>query len=223
MDKFKYLFLILIILATLLIGTKPFLNFMEEQNDILQISSLKYENIIEENSVNNLINDVSTDNINNSNIINDIIIKEEKEEEKKVEVTNRGNKDVSTTTNSTNKSTSNNSDTNKDSSDKIDNKKTESKETNYFAVEATGYCPCISCCGKTNGITASGKKAQANHTIAASSKYSFGTKIEIKGYGTYVVEDRGGAITGDRIDIFFNTHQEALNWGRRTVYIKIIE
>lgn len=86
----------------------------------------------------------------------------------------------------------------------------------------TAYCPCLKCCGKTNGITASGKKAKANHTIATSSKYKFGTKIEIAGYGVYTVEDRGGAIQGDRIDIFFNTHEEALKFGRRTLKFRVV-
>ena len=79
--------------------------------------------------------------------------------------------------------------------------------------KVTGYCPCIQCCGKTDGITASGVKATANHTIAAPSKYAFGTRIRLDGYGTFVVEDRGGAIKDNRLDRFFNTHQEALNWG----------
>lgn len=55
-----------------------------------------------------------------------------------------------------------------------------------------------------------------------SSSYSFGTKVEIKGMGTYVVEDRGGAIKGNKIDIYFDSHQEALNFGRRTVYLRVI-
>ncbi|MBQ1327157.1 MAG: hypothetical protein IIY49_03875 [Eubacterium sp.] len=80
----------------------------------------------------------------------------------------------------------------------------------------TAYCPCVVCCGKTNGITASGAHAQANHTIATDSRFDFGTQLVIDGQ-VYTVEDRGGAIQGNRIDIFFNTHQEALNYGRRTV------
>lgn len=92
----------------------------------------------------------------------------------------------------------------------------------YVAFVATGYCPCAKCCGKTNGITASGVKAKAGVTVAMPNKYKFGTKIKIKGMGTYIVQDRGGAIKGNKIDIFFNTHQEALNFGRRTVYIKIL-
>ena len=79
--------------------------------------------------------------------------------------------------------------------------------------KVTGYCPCMKCCGKTDGITASGVKATANHTIAAPSKYAFGTRISLDGYGIFVVEDRGGAIKDNRLDRFFNTHQEALNWG----------
>ena len=78
----------------------------------------------------------------------------------------------------------------------------------------TGYCPCAICCGKTNGITASGTLATSNHTIAADSRYSFGTKLVINGQ-VYTVEDRGGAITGNHIDVFFNTHQEALNFGKQ--------
>ena len=55
-----------------------------------------------------------------------------------------------------------------------------------------------------------------------SSKYPFGTKVEIKGMGTYIVQDRGGAINGNRIDIYFDSHSEALNFGRRTVYLKVL-
>ena len=81
----------------------------------------------------------------------------------------------------------------------------------------TAYCPCRICCGaNANGITASGKKARANHTVAVDkSVISLGTKIVIDGK-EYVAEDTGGAIKGKRIDIFFNSHKEALQWGRRT-------
>ena len=77
----------------------------------------------------------------------------------------------------------------------------------------TGYCPCYKCCGRTDGITASGVKAKAKHTLAAPSKYKFGTRIYLEGFGDYYVEDRGGAIKDNRLNMFFNTHQEALKWG----------
>lgn len=73
----------------------------------------------------------------------------------------------------------------------------------------TGYAvTCKHCCGKTDGITASKKKAQVGRTIAMSEKYPFGTRIYIAGLGEYVVEDRGGAIKGNKIDVGCNNHDE---------------
>ena len=106
----------------------------------------------------------------------------------------------------------------------------------------TGYCDCKKCTNwkrnwrgervvasgtakgahKQVGVTASG--AYAGHgTIAAdTSRYPFGTIMYVPGYGYGRVEDRGGAIQGDHIDLFFRTHREALRWGRQhrkvTVY-----
>lgn len=80
----------------------------------------------------------------------------------------------------------------------------------YFTL--TYYCACKKCCGKTNGITAWGTKATAGRTIATSSKYAFGTKLVINGH-TYVVEDRGGAIQGNKIDVYVDSHSEALKLG----------
>lgn len=84
----------------------------------------------------------------------------------------------------------------------------------YFTI--TYYCPCTKCCGKyANGITASGAKATAGRTIAACSKYKFGTKMKIFG-NVYTVEDRGGAIKGNKIDIYVDSHEEALKLGKKT-------
>lgn len=87
--------------------------------------------------------------------------------------------------------------------------------------KVTAYCACMKCCGKTNGITASGKKATANHTIAAPSTFKFGTKVVINGT-TYTVEDRGGAIQGNRIDVYMNSHSEALAWGVRYLQVDVL-
>lgn len=86
----------------------------------------------------------------------------------------------------------------------------------------TAYCPCSKCCGKTTGITASGTKATAGRTVAASSKFAFGTKLNIGGH-IYTVEDRGGAINGNKIDIFVNSHAEALAWGVRYLTVSVVE
>jgi 3D (Asp-Asp-Asp) domain-containing protein len=60
-------------------------------------------------------------------------------------------------------------------------------------------------------------------TIAADTGYyHFGTRMHIPGYGCGVVEDRGSAIKGpDRIDVYFNSHQKALAWGRKRVDVRI--
>jgi hypothetical protein len=60
-------------------------------------------------------------------------------------------------------------------------------------------------------------------TIAADTKYyPFGTRMYVPGYGWGVVEDKGGAIKGpDRIDLFFDSHTDALHWGKRKVNVEI--
>ena len=78
----------------------------------------------------------------------------------------------------------------------------------------TAYCGCAKCCGKSNGITASGVKAIAGVTIAAPSNFAFGTKLSINGH-IYTVQDRGGAIKGNKIDIYFNSHSEAIAFGTK--------
>ena len=60
-------------------------------------------------------------------------------------------------------------------------------------------------------------------TIAADTRYyPFGTRMKIPGYGWGVVSDRGGAIKGpNRLDLYFDSHQEALRWGLRQVQVRI--
>lgn len=94
--------------------------------------------------------------------------------------------------------------------------------TGVQVYKVTGYCACKKCCGKTNGITASGTQATAGRTVAASSQFSFGTKLSINGT-TYTVEDRGGAIKGNKIDVYFNTHAEALAWGVKYLPVEVVE
>jgi 3D (Asp-Asp-Asp) domain-containing protein len=96
------------------------------------------------------------------------------------------------------------------------------KPKRKITVIATAYCPCEICCGKSDGITASGVKARTNHTIAVDRNvFPLGTHILYNGT-EYVAEDTGGAIRGNRIDIYFDNHSEALEWGRRTIEIEVI-
>ena len=98
----------------------------------------------------------------------------------------------------------------------------EPKEINLGKFKLTAYCSCKKCCGKTDGITATGTKAKAGRTIAVDKNViPYGSKVMINDK-EYVAEDCGGAIKDNHIDVFFNTHDEALNFGVQyaSVYIK---
>ena len=102
--------------------------------------------------------------------------------------------------------------------------KKKENTSSYRSVTATAYC---NWCNDPKGsfATASGATATAGRTIAASSKYSFGTKIEIKGRGVYVVEDRGGKrIQNGAIDIFFYYPDRCHcnDFGIKTVQMRIV-
>ena len=93
--------------------------------------------------------------------------------------------------------------------------------TGATTYKVTAYCSCAKCCGKISGRTASGTKATAGRTAAASSKFAFGTQLNIGGH-VYTVEDRGGAINGNRIDIYVNSHAEALQWGVKYLTVSVV-
>lgn len=85
----------------------------------------------------------------------------------------------------------------------------------------TAYCPCAACCGKTDGITASGTIAKEGRTIAVDPKMiPYGTELVING-NTYIAEDTGGSVKGRKLDIFFNSHLEALEWGVQNLEVFI--
>jgi len=80
-------------------------------------------------------------------------------------------------------------------------------------MRVTAYCPCEKCCGEwADGYFADGTPV-GGLVVAAPKNIPFGTKLDIPGYGIAVVRDRGGAIKGNKLDVYFDTHQEALNWG----------
>jgi len=49
-----------------------------------------------------------------------------------------------------------------------------------------------------------------------------GTRLYVEGYGEAIAADQGNAIKGNRIDLFFDSRQEALNWGMRTIKVTIL-
>lgn len=78
--------------------------------------------------------------------------------------------------------------------------------------EITAYCPCKICSEGYGTGTASNNTAVQGRTIAAPPNVPFGTVLEIDGT-EYVVEDRGGLIKGRKIDVYFDSHRDADNFG----------
>ena len=102
----------------------------------------------------------------------------------------------------------------------------QSGEWQNMRMRVTAYCPCPKCCGQySDGITACGHKIRPGDTfVAADKRYPFGTKMVIPGYNNgqaVEVLDRGGAIRGNRLDVFFNSHTDALKWGVRYLDVKV--
>ena len=93
----------------------------------------------------------------------------------------------------------------------VEEKKPDRVLVSLGEYRISAYCPCQKCCGWNTGITASGTQATAGRT-AAMNGVPFGTKIVIDGH-EYTVEDRGGGLGSKIIDIYFDTHEEALNSG----------
>lgn len=87
----------------------------------------------------------------------------------------------------------------------------------------SAYCACKKCCGKTNGITSSGAKASSWYTLAAGKAYPIGTVVYIPALknkpngGWFVVQDRGGAISNNKLDVFMGSHSQALQFGRKNL------
>lgn len=71
--------------------------------------------------------------------------------------------------------------------------------------------------------TATGSKPKEGRTIAVDPKViPYGTLVYIEGYGYYIAEDTGGAIKGNRIDIFINDHNKAMQLGRKTANVWVL-
>ena len=88
----------------------------------------------------------------------------------------------------------------------------------------TAYCPCMKCCGKSDGITSTGTTAAEGRTIAVDPRViPYGSTVTIyfaDGTShTYTAEDCGGAILENRIDVFFDDHQAAREFGVQTAYV----
>lgn len=100
--------------------------------------------------------------------------------------------------------------------------KTAVKAAAEFTVEATAYTPLES----PGGITAAGYNIRKNPNmklIAVDPKViPLGKKVWVEGYGEAIAGDTGGAIKGNKIDVLFPTVNQALQWGRKNVKVRIL-
>lgn len=99
----------------------------------------------------------------------------------------------------------------------------EPKAGKEMTVEATAYTAyCIGC----SGITRTGIDLRSNpnqKVIAVDPRViPLGSKVWVEGYGTAIAGDTGGAIKGNKIDVFIPSQSEALKWGRKSIKIKVL-
>lgn len=102
----------------------------------------------------------------------------------------------------------------------------ERRHKQDMTVIATAYCNspiCINVAKWNDGITATGTVAGLQ-TIAVDPKViALGSVVYVENMGWYKAEDTGGAIKGNRIDIFMGDYKKAREFGRKKVRIKIYE
>ena len=95
------------------------------------------------------------------------------------------------------------------------------KDLGTFKI--TAYCSCEKCCGIwSDGYTATMTKPTEGRTVSVDPKViPLGTEIIIDGK-TYVAEDTGKSIKGNKLDMYFDSHETALSYGVQyeNVYIK---
>jgi len=95
-------------------------------------------------------------------------------------------------------------------------------EVEWYYFLASGYSANDSSQG-TNNITATGKEIEQGMVAVDPKVIPMGTRIEIKDMGIFVAEDTGGKIKGNRIDIYFDSKEEAKKFGMRGIWINIID
>jgi 3D (Asp-Asp-Asp) domain-containing protein len=91
-----------------------------------------------------------------------------------------------------------------------------------FTINASAYTAAADECGKSDGITASGLMVKEKETIACPPQFPFGIKLKIEGMGTYVCQDRGGAIKVNHIDIYMKTKTQAFAFGRKNLMAEVV-
>jgi len=96
------------------------------------------------------------------------------------------------------------------------------KKVEWFYFVATGYSKNDADQGTTD-ITATGKTAVKGIIAVDPKIIPLGTTVEIKDIGVFLAADSGGKIRGNRIDIFFNSKEEAMDFGKKGVWLRFLD
>ena len=101
---------------------------------------------------------------------------------------------------------------------------TSTNDVKEFTVSATAY---TAYCNGCSGITKTGINLRENSDLKViavdPNVIKLGTKVHVEGYGYAIAGDTGGAIKGNKIDVFIPTKSEAYKWGRKKVKITIMD
>lgn len=93
---------------------------------------------------------------------------------------------------------------------------------NYMIMQASAYTKSIEE-GTHKGITRSGSQVSRGTVAVDPRVIPLGTKVYVEGYGHAECLDTGGAIKGNRIDLYMDSREECFEFGRRDVKVYIIE
>lgn len=107
--------------------------------------------------------------------------------------------------------------------------------TKTLTVKTTAYCSCVKCCGVWSKDHSShqdtdyeqhttlGTVPTAGRTIAVDPEViPLGSKVVLNGH-EYVAEDTGSGVKGNHIDVYFDSHEAALDWGVKTLEVQVFE
>ncbi|MCK6255992.1 peptidoglycan-binding protein [Fictibacillus sp. KIGAM418] len=101
---------------------------------------------------------------------------------------------------------------------------TDQKQGKTVSVEATAY---TADCDGCSGVTANGTNLKANPDVKVIAVdpdvIPLNSQVYVEGYGYAVAADKGGAIQGNRIDVFYSSKQKATEWGRKNVKVTILD
>ncbi|RFU66373.1 LysM peptidoglycan-binding domain-containing protein [Peribacillus saganii] len=100
----------------------------------------------------------------------------------------------------------------------------QSSDSKEIIVKATAY---TASCEGCSGVTATGINLKDNPDAKVISVdpnvIPLGSKVYVEGYGNAVAGDTGGAIKGNKIDVFIPNQQDAINWGTKQVTVKVLD